>query len=265
MPPRPKARSVHGSWHCSRWRSPIRCSPAPLRHGTHQGHGLGRHGTGQPPHLARVIAELPSPPGRRSARRRSQSARARATRGAAHPTPTVRSSHVRKPEARYRPRFAGPIGRCLVASFAHRAAPLMVVGGLIVAGWANIGVSGFRSPWSSSASCWPFASIRRDGAAHPERGRFYAYISRVWAAGSGSALCWSRCWPTTLQFGLFGTSARPRPGSESRASCWATSRSSGGSSPGGVAITALFGVLRVDPQQRQAPRLWRLRRSSCSL
>jgi amino acid transporter len=147
---------------------------------------------------------------------------------------------------------ADRLGPASVASFAlTAAAPLMVVGGLIVAGWANIGVTGFPLGLVLIGAvlflfCFGYVAMAQR---IPNAGAFGAYIARglgrpAGVAGSLIALAAYNA----LQFGLFGILGAALSGFlESK-----------GVLMGGEpvqwwlialvawVVTALFGVLRVD-------------------
>jgi amino acid transporter len=147
---------------------------------------------------------------------------------------------------------ADRLGAASVASFAlTAAAPLMVVGGLIVAGWANIGVSGFPLALIIvgvvlALFCFGYVAMARR---IPNAGAFYAYISQGLGRpiGVGFALVALLAY-NALQFGLYGIFGAALSGfleskgvliGDKPIQWWVIALVA-------WAITALFGVLRVD-------------------
>jgi amino acid transporter len=147
---------------------------------------------------------------------------------------------------------ADRLGAASVASFAlTAAAPLMVVGGLIVAGWANIGISGFPLALVLigvvlALFCFGYVAMARR---IPNAGAFYAYISQGLGRpiGVGFALVALLAY-NALQFGLFGIFGAALSGflesknvllGDKPIQWWVIALVA-------WAVTALFGVLRVD-------------------
>jgi amino acid transporter len=147
---------------------------------------------------------------------------------------------------------ADRLGAASVASFAlTAAAPLMVVGGLIVAGWANIGVSGFPLGLILigvvlALFCFGYVAMARR---IPNAGAFYAYIAQGLGRplGVGAALVALLAY-NALQFGLYGIFGAVLSGfleskgvllGDKPIQWWVIALVA-------WAITALFGVLRVD-------------------
>lgn len=143
---------------------------------------------------------------------------------------------------------ADRLGAASVASFAlTAAAPLMVVGGLLVAGWANIGVVGFPLALLMIGAvlalfCFGYVAMAQR---IPNAGAFYAYVAQGLGrpVGVGASLVALLSY-NALQFGLFGIFGAALSGfldSEGIAnlSWWVLAL---------VAwlVTAVFGVLRVD-------------------
>ncbi|HCT81859.1 MAG TPA: amino acid permease [Micromonosporaceae bacterium] len=148
---------------------------------------------------------------------------------------------------------ADRLGPASVASFAlTAAAPLMVVGGLLVAGWANIGVVGFPLGLVLIGAvlalfCFGYISMARR---IPNAGAFYAYISQglgrpIGVAASLVALLAYNA----LQFGLYGIFGAALSGFlESKGVTLGDGQPIQWWAIGLIAwaVTALFGVLRVD-------------------
>jgi amino acid transporter len=127
----------------------------------------------------------------------------------------------------------------------------MVVGGLIVAGWANIGVSGFPLALVIvgivlALFCFGYVAMARR---IPNAGAFYAYISQGLGrpTGVGFALVALLAY-NALQFGLYGIFGAALSGfleskgvllGDKPIQWWVIALVA-------WAITALFGVLRVD-------------------
>lgn len=147
---------------------------------------------------------------------------------------------------------ADRLGAASVASFAlTAAAPLMVVGGLLVSGWATIGVVGFPLALLLMGAvltlfCFGYISMARR---IPNAGAFGAYIAQGLGrpAGVGASLVALLAY-NALQFGLYGIFGAVLSGF----------LGSKGVLLGGEpiqwwlialiawAVTATFGVLRVD-------------------
>ncbi len=151
---------------------------------------------------------------------------------------------------------ADRLGAASVASFAlTAAAPLMVVGGLLVAGWANLGVVGFPLALLIIGAilalfCFGYVAMARR---IPNAGAFYAYIARGLGrpAGVGAAFVALLAY-NALQVGLYGIFGAALSGF----------LQSKGILLGGEpirwwlvalvawAVTAAFGLLRVDLNSR---------------
>ncbi|WP_162908277.1 APC family permease, partial [Allorhizocola rhizosphaerae] len=147
---------------------------------------------------------------------------------------------------------ADRLGAASVASFAlTAAAPLMVVGGLLVTGWANIGVVGFPLALLIIGALLALFCVGYIAMARriPNAGAFYAYIAQGLGrpVGVGAAFVALFAY-NTLQFGLFGIFGAALSGFlQSKGVTF-------GAEPiqwwlialVAWAVTAAFGVLRVD-------------------
>lgn len=147
---------------------------------------------------------------------------------------------------------ADRLGTASVASFAlTAAAPLMVVGGLLVSGWANIGVVGFPLALILigvvlTLFCFGYVAMAQR---IPNAGAFYAYIAQGLGrpAGVGASLVAVLTY-NALQFGLYGIFGAATSG------FLASKNILLGGEPiqwwlialVAWAVTATFGVLRVD-------------------
>lgn len=147
---------------------------------------------------------------------------------------------------------ADRLGAASVASFAlTAAAPLMVVAGLIVTGWTTIGVVGFPLALIImgvvlTLFCFGYVAMARR---IPNAGAFYAYIAQGLGRpiGVGAALVALLAY-NALQFGLFGIFGAALSGfleskgvllGDKPIQWWVIALVA-------WAVTALFGVLRVD-------------------
>jgi len=143
---------------------------------------------------------------------------------------------------------ADRLGAASVASFAlTAAAPLMVVGGLLVAGWANIGVVGFPLALLIIGAvlalfCFGYIAMAQR---IPNAGAFYAYVAQGLGrpAGVGASFVALLSY-NALQVGLFGIFGAALSGfldSQGIATIewWVLALVA-------WAVTTTFGVLRVD-------------------